>query len=131
MILTVTSTVWVSAPPLPNTLSVKLPNVALPPAVTLRMEVAVPPGSGVTELDSTNVVSSGAALSQEVNSRTGELNPFSETTVMVAAPLVPGLIEIRFEDALMAKSDTATGVTMTVRMILWNNVPLLPTMMTP
>jgi hypothetical protein len=95
------------------------------------MEVALPSASGVTELDSKKVVSSGAALSQEVKRRTGELNPFRDTTVIVTAPLVPGLIETTFEDALMVKSDTAAGVTITVKMTLWDIVPLLPAMMIP
>lgn len=109
----------------------KFPSVALPPAVTLRMEVAVPSGSGVTELESTKVVYSGAELSQEVKSKTGELNPFSDTTVIVAASLVPGLMETTFEDALTAKSETAAGVTMTLSMTLWDIVPLFPAIMTP
>lgn len=85
----------------------------------------------MTELDNTKVVSSGAALSQEANKRTGELNPFSDTTVIVTAPLVPGLMETTFEEALIAKSDTAAGVTVMVRMTLWDIVPLLPAMMIP
>jgi hypothetical protein len=68
---------------------VKFPRVALLPVVTLRIEVAVASGKGVIALGSEKVVSSGAALNQETNSKTLELNPFRDSTVIVAAPLAP------------------------------------------
>ncbi len=62
---TATSTEWLNVPLVPVTLSTKAPVAALDPALTARVEVALPPAGGVTGLGKSKLVSLGAVPSQD------------------------------------------------------------------
>lgn len=84
------STLWGPIEPLvPVTLSVKVPTEALPPAVIDNGEFAVPPEVGVTGDVTVKLTSEGAVPTQDPESVTAELNPFSDVTMMVAELLPP------------------------------------------
>ncbi|HKM79240.1 MAG TPA: hypothetical protein VJZ03_09190 [Candidatus Bathyarchaeia archaeon] len=64
------------APLVPVTRIVKFPGEALEPAVTVKIEVAVPPEAGVTGEPIDVIMFAGALPSQEAVNVTVELKPF-------------------------------------------------------
>lgn len=67
----------------------KVPVDAVDEAETVNVELAVLPDGGVMGEGSEKLMPEGAAPTQEGANITGELNPLSEFTVMVADPLPP------------------------------------------
>jgi hypothetical protein len=101
-------TVWVNMPLVPMIRTVKFPVEAPGVAVIVSGELAALPETGTTGDVTVAETPAGAAPTQEADNDTGELNPLSDTTTMVAAPLPSGVTEIEDVDDVMAKS--AIGV---------------------
>jgi len=72
-----------SKPLVPVTRIVKFPGEALEPAVTIKIEVAVPPETGVTGEPIDVVMPAGALPSHEAVNVTVELKPFMGRIVIV------------------------------------------------
>lgn len=97
--------------------TVKFPVEAPGVAVIVSGELAALPETGTTGDVTVAETPAGAAPTQEADNNTGELNPLSDTTTMVAEPLAPpGVIEIEDVDDVMAKS--AMGVVEVVMLLV-------------
>ena len=85
----VKSTLWLNAPLVPVTLSVNDPVEEVGSAVTDNGDVAVLPEGGVMGDVSAKLTPDGAVPTQEPPKSTGDVNAFSEATVIVAEPPPP------------------------------------------
>ena len=92
----------VSAPEVPVTVTVALPVVAVPDAVSVRVEVALPFAGGVTGLGENAAVT--PLGKPEALSVVAELKLFRLVTVMVLVPLVPWAMLREEGEAPMVKS---------------------------
>jgi len=92
------------------------------PTLIVRVDVAVPPEGGVTEVGlKVPVVPLGRP---EIDRLTAELKPFKDVMVMVEVPEAPGAMERDVGEAVMEKS----GAEATVRdiVVLCVRAPLVP-----
>jgi hypothetical protein len=78
---------WVSDPEVPVMVTVAVPTVADDEAVSVRVEVALPPEAGVTGLVENDAVT--PLGKPEALSVVAESNPFWLVMVMVLVPLLP------------------------------------------
>jgi hypothetical protein len=78
-----TFVLWVSTPLVPVTESVNVPAVAEESALTVSVEVAVPPRGGVTGPGRDMETPEGAAPIHEYARVTAELNPFDEPILIL------------------------------------------------
>ena len=77
--------------------------------VNPSVELAVPPGGGVTDCGIVIPMPVGALPTHEAENVTGELNPPSELTSTVVEVLSPWMTATFPEDGERAKSGTDTG----------------------
>ena len=91
---------------------------------TVRVDVATTPGGGVIGLGRFVFTFVGAAPTQEVESATAELNPFTDKILIVDVPLLPFTIE----SALGPDDIEKSGVTAIINERLCERVrlPLVP-----
>ena len=92
----------VSAPEVPVIVTVALPVVAVPEAVSVRVDVALPFAGGVTGLVENAAVTPPGK--PEALSVVAELNPFRLVMVMVLVPLEPCAMLREEGEAPMVKS---------------------------
>src|ERR1700736_1044258 len=81
---------WVSAPDVPVTVTVAVPVVAVPDAVSVRVELALPFAGGVTGLVE-NAAVTPLGRPDALN-EVAALKPFRLVMVMVLVPLEPWLM---------------------------------------
>src|SRR5512143_611685 len=92
-------------PEVPLTVSVEVPVVAVEEAVSVRVDLALPPEGGVTGLaEKAAVTPLGSPRTLRV---VAELNPLRLVTVTVELPLEPRLIVRDVGERLRLKSGTA------------------------
>jgi hypothetical protein len=77
--------------------------------VNPRVELAVPPGGGVTVCGTVMLIPVGALPTQDVENVTGELKSPSEFTSTVVEVLNPCITETDAEEEATAKSGIETG----------------------
>src|SRR6266852_8508477 len=95
----------VSAPEVPVTVTVALPVVAVPDAVSVRVDVALPFAGGVTGfVENAAVTPLGKPVALSV---VAELNPFRLVMVMVLVPFEPCVMVSELGDAAIEKSGVA------------------------
>lgn len=92
-IITTTWVVCKSAPLLPVTTSVYVPETASGVAVIANVDAAALPDAGVTGLCTVKVRPVGFAPCQFADTATGELNPFCDSIVNTVLPVAPLVIE--------------------------------------
>lgn len=126
MILTCRSTDLVSVPLNPRMRRVKFPGDALGPAMIVSVEIAEASGRGVIGLGMVNVVSVGAAETQDAESSTAELNPLCERTVIVAVAVDDWLTETVVFEIETEKSGSLTAVTTSARVAVCVISPPVP-----
>jgi hypothetical protein len=85
----VTSVLWLTPPLVPVTCATKVPVEPVEVVVNPRVELAVPPGGGVTACGIVMPMPVGALPTHEVEKVTGELNPPTEFTSTVVDVLRP------------------------------------------
>src|SRR5260370_28587693 len=96
---------WVRAPGVPVIVDVAVPVVAVPDAVSVSVEVALPFAGGVTGLvENAAVTPLGRP---EALSVVAELNPLRLVMVMVLVPLEPWLMVTELGEAAIEKSGVA------------------------
>ena len=95
-------TTWTTEPLAPVTLTVNVPVDEVVLAIMVKVELTEPPETGVAGELISRVTPAGVLPSHEVNSVTGELNPFRELTVIDVKPLPPWVIvRIELEEAIV------------------------------
>lgn len=112
-------------PLVPVTKSVYVPDAALLPALIVRVEVAVPPLGGVTELASANVTPDGADPLHDADNATEELKLPKEVTTMGIVAVEPG-VNSTVPDDTVEKSDALPDMTFNVSVAEWDRGPLDP-----
>jgi len=95
---------WLREPLVPVKRIVKFPGDALELEVRINDEVAFPPEGGVTGDAIDTEIPAGAFPNHEGVKVTGELNPFSECTVIVTDPVNPCINAIVVTDEDIEKS---------------------------
>jgi hypothetical protein len=103
--VSVMGVLWVSAPEVPVMVTVTVPVVAVPEAVSVSVEVALPFAGGVTGfVENVAVTPLGRP---EALSVVAELKPLRLVMVMVLVPLVPWLMVTELGEAAIEKSGVA------------------------
>lgn len=115
-------------PDVPVIVTVADPTVADDEAVSVSVEVAVPPDAGVTGfVENAAVTPLG---NPEALSVVAESNPFTLVTVMVLVPLAPCLIETDVGDALTVKLGVDALFTVSDTVVVAVRLPDVPVIVT-
>jgi len=120
---------WLSDPEVPLTVTLAVPMVALPEAVSVRVEVALPFAAGVTGFfENFAVTPLGKPVALSV---VAELKLFWLVMVMVLFPLLSRSMVREVGEAPMVKfADPAAALTVRAIVVVAVRLPLLPVMVT-